>query len=211
MSEKDPVQSDRASGGESVTGENTEKITADRSAEEYAKDLVAVSAESKRYRQKASALNQELEDARKRLSELEEGKLREQGEYRKMYEDLKSKFDQESEQRKRDRAAFAYKTVTSQFMAEAAKMGCVKPDDLIKLASSDGLISDLEVSEEDFSVSQESLKAALDTAQKRYAYLYTKSTPNIRDGVPQTKTGQTSAQDFSKMKMEDLLALAQKL
>jgi predicted nuclease with TOPRIM domain len=191
---------------------DTAEIKVDRPAEEYARKLVEVSAESKKFRQKASSLVGELEKTQAELNKLREEKLKEQGQWKTMYEDLKSKYDLESEARKKDRAAFAFKTVTSQFAAEASKTGCARVEDLIKLASADGILNDLEVSSEDFSVSPDSLKSVVEKAQKAYPYLYAKPTPNVRDGIPsQNKSATLSKEDFSSMKMEDLIKLAKQV
>lgn len=211
MSNENVVQSDDTSNAKSGGDEPNTEIVVDRTPEEYAQKLVSVSAENKKFRQRASTLSNENETLKKRIEELEQTKLREQGEYKKLYDDLKSKYESETTARQKDRAAFVFRTVTAQFATEAAKNGCVRPDDLIKLASADGLINELEVSDDDFSVSPESLKSVIETAQKRYPYLYARQTPTIRDGVPQNKNGSMNPADLSKMKMDDLLELARKL
>lgn len=187
------------------------KVTVDRPAEEYAKRLMEVSAENKKFREKNKQSQEQFDKLQSDLQALREEKAKEQGQYKQMYEELKGKYESETTDRKRDKAAFAFKTVTSQFAAEAAKAGCTKVDDLIKLATADGIISELEVSEEDFSVTQESLKSALEKAQKQYSYLYGRSTPGVRDGVPNTKPTAGAKKDLSTMKMDDLIALAKDL
>lgn len=210
MAEDKGAESGAEAGAESGDAEIPgDKVTADRPAEEYAKKLVDVSAENKKFRQKNSQLAKELEDREKRLKSLEEEKLKEQGQWQKMYETEKSERTKLEDQAKRDRANFAFKSVTSALAAEAAKAGCAKVDDLIKLATADGIISELEVSNEDFSITPESLKAALEKAQKAYPYLYAKSTPKVNDGIPNGK-GPNSAvrKDLTTMKMEDLINMA---
>lgn len=190
-------------------GHQTETVTVNRSAEELTKKLVEVSAENKKFRQKATTTAQLLEERERELNSLKEEKLKEQGQWQKMFETERAERLKLEEQTKRDRANFAYKTVTSVVASEAVKAGCAKVDDLIKLATADGLISDLEVSNEDFTVTQESLKVMLDKAVKSYPYLFGKSTPTIRDGVPsQTKTQRPNGKDLSTMKMDELIAMA---
>ena len=185
------------------------EITANRTPEEYAARLVEVSNEAKKEREAKRKAHEELEKTRAELNAIREAKAKEAGDYKTMYEDLKAKFAQESEGRVKDKANFAFKTVTSQFAAEAAKLGCAKPDDLLKLATADGLINDLDVSESDFSVQPDSLKAAVERAQKSYGYLFAKPTPAVRDGVPnQNKQKPVQKPDLSSMKMEDLIKLA---
>jgi membrane-associated HD superfamily phosphohydrolase len=196
--------------GDQGTQTNTE-ITADRSPEEYAKRLVEVSAENKKFRERTKQTQAEYEKTLRELQSLREEKAKEQGQWKSMYDELKSKYETESQSRQKERAAYAFKTVTSQFAAEAAKSGCARVDDLIKLASADGIISDLEVSEEDYSVTPESLKSALEKAQKAYPYLYARSTPTVRDGVPTNKPAPANKTDLSNMKVDDLVKLAKTL
>lgn len=199
-----------AESGETSTP-NTENIVSDRSPEDYAKRLVEVSAENKKFREKNTKVLAEFERTQKELQALREEKAKEQGQWKQMYDELKGKYELDSEGRRKERAAYAYKTVTSQFAAEAAKAGCTRVDDLIKLATADGLIGALEVSEEDFSVTQETLKSVVEKAQKAYPYLYARSTPGVRDGVPSTKTTATGKPDLSSMKVDDLIKLAKTL
>ena len=214
MADDTSAESGATSNTESGEETNTEQtVRADgRSADEYAQKLVEVSAENKKFRQKASKLAEERDALQKQIEGLREQQLKEQGQYKQMYEEMKSKYDAQDSQLKKDRAAFAYKTVTSQFAAEAAKAGCTKVDDLIKLATADGIISELEVSQEDYSVTPDSLKAGLERAQKQYSYLYGKPTPVVRDGVPTSNKKQSATgPDLAKMKVEELVALAKTL
>lgn len=211
MSEDKAIKSGGAVDDESVITETQEqKLTVDRPAEEYAKKLVDVSAENKKFRQKNSTMAQQLEEREKELKSLREEKLKEQGQWQKMYETEKSERTKLEEGLNKTKATFAFKVVTSAFSTEAAKAGCAKVDDLIKLATADGLINELEVSSEDYSITPESLKLVLEKAQKSYPYLYAKPTPGVRDGVPngRTSTGTSQAKDLSTLKMEDLMAMA---
>jgi membrane protein involved in colicin uptake len=209
--------SDDTSGKSVTTGTQsgdpvTETITVDHSPEEQARRLVELSAENKKYRQKASSIETQFQETQRKLKDLEDERLKEQGKWQQAYEAEKKRASELAEQQKQDRAKFVYRSVTSQFATEAAKAGCSKVDDLIKLAQADGILNELEVSEEDFSVAPDSLKSAIDKAQKAYPYLYAKPTPTVRDGVP--NSNQTTAKgerDLSKMKIEELVAMAKQL
>jgi hypothetical protein len=192
-------------------GTQGEKITVDRTPEEYARRLIEVSAENKKFRDRTKTAQAEHDKALAELTALREERAKEQGQYKSMYDELKVKYESESQQRKKDRAAYAYQTVTSQFAAEAAKAGCTRVEDLIKLAAADGLISELQASEDDFSVTQDSLKSALEKAQKQYSYLYARSTPGVRDGVPNTKQSQAATKDLTGKSVDELIAMARTL
>lgn len=193
---------------------NLEEIKIDRPAEEYAKKLVEVSAENKKFRTKAQSVAQENEALRIKLQSIEEAQLKAQGEWQKMYEAEKSARSKVEDDFKRTTAAFAYKNVTTEFGSAVSKAGCQNVEDLLKLAAADGLISSLDVSEEDFKVSAESLKATVEASQKKYPYLFGKQTPALRDGLPNGKTT-TNGQgklDLSQFKTtEELIAFAKTL
>jgi chromosome segregation ATPase len=204
-------QADTTESGETATP-TADATSAQKPISDLERRLIEVSDENKKFRQAKATVKADLEKVQAELQRLREEKAAEQGKWQEMYQELKGKYEQETEIRKRDKAAFAYKTVTSQFAAEAAKAGCTRVDDLIKLASADGIISELEVSEEDFSVVPDSLKGALERAQKAYPYLYSRQTPAVRDGVPNgQKNTSASKQDLSHMKVEDLVKLAKTL
>ena len=79
---------------------------------------------------------------------------------------------------------------------------CVDPRALIKLASTDGLIEELMV-DDDLTVAPESLKAAMEKAEKQYNYLFSKTAPKFRDGTPSTNTTEIKKPDYAKFKSAD--------
>jgi chromosome segregation ATPase len=203
---------------ESGTTENTESgntetiIKADRSAEEYAARLVEVSAENKKFRESNKALKAQMDDLSSKFSKLNEERMKEQGNYQEAWTKTKSELEAERDARKREKQAYAYKVVSSQLEAEAAKTGCLNPQAFVKVAKADGLINDLEVNDE-FEVDPNSLKSTMEKAQKEYSFLFGKPTPSVRDGVPsgnqQIKPLQKS--DLANQSMDKLLEMAKRL
>lgn len=166
------VQPDPESGNEN-------EIEVNRSVEEYAKRLKEVSEESKKFRQKNSELS-------KKLQELEDAKLKEQGKVQELYDKTKHELEQERESRKKDKASFAYRTVTAQIQQEAMKLGCLDPKALVAVSSAQGFLDEISVDEQ-FNVEQGSLKTFIEKTQKEMPYLFGKAAPAIKDVVPNNK------------------------
>lgn len=151
----------------------------DRTPEEYAKRLVEASEEAKKYRQKMVERGKELDSLKKKLEEIESSKMQEQGKFKELAESYKKEADEWKKRHESAHQTYAYKVITSQIKAEAAKIGCVDPDALIQLTN----VSDLEV-DDDFNIKQESLKALMDQEFKKRSYLFKKDAPQIKDGTP---------------------------
>lgn len=193
-------------------GENPGEVKVNRSPEELARDLMETAAEAKKYRQQKAKLAEEMEAIRRENEELKTARLKEQGQYKEIAESTQKKLEEAEAARKADRAKYAYERATSRMAAEAIKLGCQRPEDLIKLAAADGLIQELELSQEDFSVTPDSLKTVTEKAQKQYSYLFGKPTPGVRDGVPNTTTQTPPSQkNLATLKMDELIALAKTL
>lgn len=209
MAEKTVVESDATTDTES--GSEESKITVDRTAEEYAKRLVEISAENKKFRETNKSLKAQMDEIQGKLKTITEEQLKAQGNYQEAFTKTKAELETEREARKRDRGAYAFKVVSSQLETEAAKAGCLNPQALVKIASAEGLINDLEVNEA-FEVDQQSLKTAIEKAQKEHHYLFGKQTPSVKDGVPTGTTSKTTTKnDLSSMPMEKLLEMAKRM
>lgn len=214
MSGDTSVESDRAQVVESDTSGNQERsdVTVEHDPKELTKKLVDLSAENKKFRQKASKVTDENENLRKQIEAMKTAQMQEQGKYKEMYESTQQKLQALEETTKKKEAALAYRAVTDQFKASAMREGCGNVEDLIKLATADGLISELEVSQEDYSVTPESLKTALEKSRQRYAYLYGRPTPAVRDGIPTSKTQTKPAStNLATKTMDELIALAKQV
>lgn len=213
MSETPNPASAQGNANPSPDGGDPKSITVTKSPEELTQALVDAAAEAKKYRQRAVQSSEQLESLKKEIESLKAAKLQEQGEFKSLYEQEKQRAAELEQLVKKDKAAFAYRAVTSELAAQAAAAGCRNTGDLIKLATADGLISELEVSNEDYSVTPESLKTVLAKAQQRYSYLYGQPTPGINDGVPSGNATQKppAKVNLSNMKMDELIQLAKKL
>lgn len=179
--------------------EGTEKepaeVYVDRSAEELAKRLKEVSEEAKQRRKEAS-------EAKKRLAELEKQKLEESGQHKELAERWKKEAHDHKDALKKITSAFAQKSIETKLAQEAARMGCVDLDALIRLAPMDQLPID-----ERFEVDSESLKLVLEDMRKQRAYLFTKPAPSVKDAVPQQhKPKEVNIADLSPRQLAEMLA-----
>jgi hypothetical protein len=139
----------------------------------------------------------QLEETSARLAELEETRLASEGKKDELIQSLQErvkKYKGEIDQRD---ATYAYKSVSSQLKAEAAKLGCVDPDTLIKVAPLDTL----EVGE-DYTVDAQSLKMLLDEQKEKMPYLFQSKSVAVKDGVPARPNTETTT-DLSKMSIAD--------
>ena len=171
--------------------------------EEKGRRLQETSAEAKKYRQTMAAFK-EATDATKADNERLKQELAEKsGNWQQMAEEWKSKYEDESKGRKTDKAKFAFSTVSQQFSEEAAKLGCQNTRHLVKLAMGEGLLGELDT-DDDFNVSQDSLKAAVEKAQKEFHYLFGKQVPSVNDLTPGKPDTKAKGVDFSKMSVKEL-------
>jgi len=206
-------ESGRASSDESVSdGNPDQEVRVEHDPKDLTRKLVDVSAENKKFRKKAATLSEENQKLQKEIENMRSAQMQEQGKYKEMYEATQKKLVEMEEATKKREAQLAYDKVSNQLAASAASEGCANVTDLIKLATADRLINELDVSQEDYSVTPESLKAVLEKARQKYPYLYGRPTPGVRDGVPgTTKQTKPATRDLSTKSMDELIALAKSI
>lgn len=193
---------------------DTQKTTDDNfepqlTAAEYAEKWRKAGQEAAKNRKKAAELAGVVEELKTRLQEFEsvvqtkgdtESQLKREREMRERIEKEKKQLE----------AQFAFKAVSSEFERAAIQRGCVDPKALTTLAKNSGLFDELMI-EDDFSVQGDSLKLAMERAEKEYQYLFSKRAPTFRDGVPNSSTQaiNNAKPDFTKMKSaEEIIAWA---
>jgi hypothetical protein len=207
------TESGRTSTDESVRDENSDQeVRVEHDLKDLTRKLVDVSAENKSFRKKAATLSEQNEKLQKELETVRTAQMQEQGKYKEMYEAAQKKLQEVEESTKKREAQLAYDKVSNQLAASAAAEGCANVTDLIKLATADRLINELDVSQEDYSVTPESLKSVLEKARQKYPYLYGRPTPGVRDGIPSTtKQTKPATRDLSTKSMDELIALAKSI
>lgn len=210
MSEEITPESKATPDDKSVVGDGKEKIVVNRSAEEYATRVQELSAENKRRKESERALKTQLDEISAQLKASQEKEMNEQGKFKDAYEKTKAELEDERKGRQKDKSTFAYRTVSQQLAAEATKLGCLNAQALVKIATADGLIDELEISQDTFEIDSNSMKSVLERAQKENPFLFGKPTPKLADGTPGVNRSNGGTPDLSKLSMDQLVELAQK-
>ena len=167
---------------ESGTTDKTE-LEVLKSAEEYAAQLVTVSAEAKKRRLENQGLKTQLSDLTNRLKGIEDSKLHEQGQFKEAWEKTKKENSELQSKLTQKEEKYKMSVIAAQIATEAVKLGCVDTPSMVQLAYNDGLLKELEI-DEDFNVSPESVSAVVDSFRKTRPYMFGKKTPDIKDGLP---------------------------
>lgn len=202
QSQPTPV-ADSKPGTDESTNVNAESFEPQKSAEEYAKLWRQAGQEAKKTRQALAQVKKELEDEKRRVESVEAETMKAKGDHESAWKKEKMMREAIETEYKSFKAKSAFQAVSSQFEREAMKRGCVDPKALTTLASAHGVLEDLMV-DDDLSVSPDSLKTAIERAEKDWTYLFSKRAPQFRDGVPATSSTVTNKQpEYSKMKSAD--------
>jgi len=182
--------------------ENTEnEIDVNRSAEEYAKRVVELSAENKKRKEREKTLQAKLDEAQAKLNNADEEKAKEQGKYKESYEKTKTELAVEKSARQKEKASYAFKIVTGQLAQAAAKVGCIDTEALVKLSGSYGLLDDLEPDDE-FNLTEDNVKSVIEQAQSKMPFLFGKAAPKVVDGT--SKVVKTDGKkDLSQVSLQD--------
>lgn len=122
----------------------------------------------------------ELDELRRKASELENEKLESQGKQSELIDSLKKQVAERDQKLNQKTAQYAQNVIFSAIKAEAVRQGCIDPEALIKLAD----MNSLEVDTETFTVSQEDLNRLITNMATEKAYLFKKQVPGIKDATP---------------------------
>lgn len=190
------------------SGDQSQKeVVVNRSAEEYAARVKELANENEKRKLKERKLKEELDGVQAKLKAIEDSKLQEQGQFKEAFEKAKKEAEELKTQTKKMQATYAYKVVTSQVKEEAIKAGCVDPDAFIKLATANGFLDNLEP-DEDFNVKSEEVKSIVEKAQKNMTYLFGKTAPSVKDGIPaKPQSGNSLDKMTLQQKLEKLASL----
>lgn len=142
---------------------------------------------------------EKLAEFESKLKLIEDEKLESQGKLKELNDNLKKQLSEKDMKLKSVFNEFAHKTVKSKFEAEAAKLGCIKPDALYKLVD----MNNVEITD-DFGINEEQFKQMMVEAQKEHSYLFKKEVGTVKDGTP--SAGKPDANTGLKGKSIDELA-----
>jgi hypothetical protein len=167
MSETHPAQS-----SEPAAQSGSDEVTITGTPEELARRLKQTADEAKKFRQ----MNSEL---KARIDASENEKLAQEGKWKEMAAKEKERADKAEKEAREKHARFALRTVETQVKAEAAKLGCVDSDALLKLMD----LNELEVDDE-YQVDQSAMKSVIEKLKKEKSYLFPKEAAHPRDLPP---------------------------
>lgn len=187
MSEVDET----ANGGDQANGQDQN---------EQVKDPGAVLKKNRELLAKLKAEQEKAKAAHEKLEQLEQEQLAHAGKKDELIESLKKQVREKDEKLKGVTQTFALKSVNSQVIDAARAMGCEKPEVIMRLAD----LSDVTV-QDDFTVDQTALKAALDKVKSDLPELFKKTPAAPRDGVPSNQVdkpkplGQMSIKELQEL------------
>jgi hypothetical protein len=168
MSETHQAQSSEAA----AQSGSDESLQVTGTPEELSRRLKQTAEEAKKYRQTNSEL-------KARIDAIESEKLTQEGKWKELAEKEKSRADKAEKEAREKHAKFAMRTVEGQVKAEAAKLGCVDSDALLKLMD----LTELEV-DDDYQVNADTMKIQLEKLKKEKSYLFPKEAAGHRDLPP---------------------------
>lgn len=133
-------------------------------------------------------------------SQLRSEKLEAEGKKDDVIKSLRDQLKQKDDDLLKSKKTFGYKVLSSQVTAAARDMGAW--DDDLVLKSLD--FSEIEI-DDDFSVDQKSLRAALDGLRKKKPRLFEDTKKQLADGLPETKPKKNEKTSFDKMSSSELI------
>lgn len=149
-------------------------------------------------------------EAQKRLDDLEQAKLSSEGKKDELIQSLQKKVGESTEKLTKVVNAFQYRAVSNTFVEAAKAAGCIDPKKLQALADLSAVEVDID---NDFAVSEASVKSIIDNLKKEAPFFFNKGQVNIHDTTPNTKIQKepTPAEKIKDLSRDDLMKLARSL
>jgi len=183
---------DQASGGDGEASQPTEK-----------KDVVAYDTYRKTLSE-AKKAKELLEAERAEKQKLLDEKLASEGKKDELLESYKKKLSEYESKTKKVVGSFSQRVLTAAISQEAAREGCVNVGDLIALSDMGELVESMD---DEFNVDGEKVKELVARAKKERAYLFNKTAPSAKTGIP--TTGVVSKGDeWQKLPLKEQAKLA---
>lgn len=194
------VQSDAVDNQEGI-------ISVEHTPEELSKRLVEVSAEAKRRRLEVKEAREEKAALEARLQQLEQEKLHEQGNFKKLYEETQSKLKQKEDQFAETIGNYALKSLKNAVESKLVRSGCSRTDAVLALL--DGDIKSLEYDNE-FNPDANMVDELVKLSQEKYPEFYRTETPRIKDAAPAGRIPSKGVSDMSVTEIKAALAAMDK-
>jgi hypothetical protein len=146
---------------------------------------------------KLKAALKEREDA---LQKAQQEKLEAEGNKDELITQLKGKLSEVEKKHKETFNSFVYSSLDAQVREEAAKIGCIDPDAVVKLAD----LSSVEVDAKTFRADKTQLVEVLETLRKEKPYLFGKSGPKLNTKTPGGAPPEEKKKAFKDMSQQEL-------
>lgn len=147
----------------------------------------------------------ELDSMKNRLAEIEQQKMSAEGKKDEVITKLNEQIRSANTELSKLKTSYAVRTVQNQVKQKAAEMGCVDTDLLLKAVD----LQAISVVDEEFNVDQQLLGTQMESLKKTKPFLFKKSGPDIKDGIP-VNSGMQNGVDVSKMSLKEMKAFALK-
>jgi hypothetical protein len=136
------------------------------------------------------------------LAQAEQAKLMAEGNKDELINKLKTDLQKLEKTHKETFNSFVYSSLDAQVREEAAKLGCIDPDALVKLAD----LSQVEVDAKTFKADKTQLSEILESLKKEKTYLFNRSGPKINTQGPGGKIVEKEAKPLKDMTKDELWA-----
>lgn len=149
-------------------------------------------------------LKEQLRLRDEKLSKAEQDKLEAEGKKDELIASLKKKNGELETTHKTTLNSFIFSSLDTQVREEAARLGCVDTDAVVKLAD----LSSIDVDPKTFKADKKDLVALIEGMKKEKPYLFSKAGPKINSKLPSGKAVEDEKpdekEDLSKLSTEEL-------
>jgi hypothetical protein len=180
---------------------DAQEMHSDSPSKASGKDLVSYDTYRKTVSQ-VKSLQAKLAELNEKTQNLEHEKLTAEGKKDELAESYKKKYEEERSKRTTQLRAFADEIMFRQFESEAAKLGCIKPDDLFTLYRS--RLQEMEVNE-DLKIDQGEVRQIIEDAKRERPFYFKKDSPRLATDIPGDLPKQKT-KSLKDMSIEELKA-----
>lgn len=161
-------------------GGDNEEMKSDSQSKASGKDSVSYDTYRKTLSQ-AKSWQSKVQELTERLQSLEDEKLAAEGKKEELAESYKKKWEEERTKRTTQLRAFADEITYRQFEAEAAKLGCIKAEDLFTLYRP--RIQELDV-DENLKIDAAEIRTIIEDAKRERPFYFKKESPKLSTDLP---------------------------
>lgn len=184
-----------------ASGDGQEK--ASQTTTDSKSDVVAYETHKKLLAEK-KALQAKFEAEMAEKQKLLEEKLTVEGKKDELIESYKKKLNEYEQKTKKVVGSFSERLLQSAISTEASKEGCLNVSDLLRLSDTTELVESMD---EEFNFDAEKVKELVAKAKKERAYLFNKTAPQAKTGIPTTGVV-SKGEEWTKLPLKEQAKLA---